>query len=91
MKQLELTNDELVSIGFELCISKGDEMNTPREFFKIETLNSYFYYNPNQEIHKWYHKTIIGDNANNINLDITQRPVLFSILSAFKADFNIVM
>lgn len=91
MKQLELTIEELKSIGFKKCISKGDVLNTARTYFKIKTFNGYFYYNPNEEIYKWYYKTIIDKLANDIHLDITQRPELFSILRAFKTNYKIVI
>jgi hypothetical protein len=91
MEQLKLTKEELKSIGFEKCISEADELNTETTYYKIKTMNGYFYYNPYEKVYTWYHKTIIGDFANDVHLDITQRPVLFSILQAFKANFEIVI
>lgn len=89
MEQLKLTKKELKIIGFKKCKSKGDEMNSPVIFYKIETINGYFYYNPKQDKYTWYHKTVIGDIANEVHLSITQIPVLISILSSFKVKLKI--
>jgi hypothetical protein len=91
MRQLELTKEELENIGFKKYLSVPNEGDKEREVYKIETLNGYFYYNPLEESYKWYHKTIIGEFSNHILLDITQKPVLFSILQAFQVDFNMCM
>ena len=89
MEQLQLTEKELLEIGFTKEVSKSDEMNEAKVFFKIPTLNGYFYYNPNAKKYTWYHKTIIGGVANDINLNLTQRPVLFSLLSCFNVKYNL--
>lgn len=91
MEQLELTTIELEKIGFKRTLCKNDPMNPARNIFKIDTLNGYFYYNPNYKGGGWYHKTIIGDASNDVCLDISQKPVLFSILQAFNVKFKIIM
>tara|TARA_R110000787_G_scaffold268455_1_gene374946 strand:- start:9 stop:290 length:282 start_codon:yes stop_codon:yes gene_type:complete len=92
MEQLELTKEELDNIGFKKFSSIPDADNPKRDVYKIETLNGYFYYNPSSllKTYKWYHKTIIGNTANDLHLDITKKPELFVILQSFKCDFNIV-
>ncbi len=82
MDQLKLTNKELLEIGFKRCKSKE---------YEIKTLNGYFYYNPNEEIYTWYHKTIIGKTSNNINLDICKKAELYVLLQCFKVKFNIIL
>ena len=90
MEQLELTKEELDNIGFKKFSSIPDAYNPERDVYKIETLNGYFYYNPSPLInkYKWYHKTIVGDTANDVHLDITSKAELFVILRAFKCEFN---
>jgi ssDNA-specific exonuclease RecJ len=90
MKQLKLTNQELKSIGFKKCQSEADEMNFSSFYFKVKTINGYFYYNPTQEVYTWYHKTIIGDTANDVHLDVTKKAELFVLLQCFKAEFKLV-
>tara|TARA_R110000782_G_C14535932_1_gene383093 strand:- start:31 stop:306 length:276 start_codon:yes stop_codon:yes gene_type:complete len=89
MEQLKLTNQELKSIGFEKCQSEADEMNPSSTYFKVKTINGYFYYNPKQEIYTWYHKTIIGDTANDVQLDVNRKAELFVLLQSFKAEFKL--
>ena len=89
-EQLKLTNTELDKIGFKECKSEADEMNPAKTYFKIETINGYFYYNPNESIYTWYHKTIIGDSHNDVHLDIQRRPELFVLLDCFKCDFKLL-
>tara|TARA_R110000822_G_scaffold74863_1_gene179825 strand:- start:14597 stop:14872 length:276 start_codon:yes stop_codon:yes gene_type:complete len=90
MEQLDLKSNELDSIGFERMICKSDEMNPARDIFKINTINGYFYYNPSQDVYKWYHKTIIGETANDVHLDITKKAELFVILQSFKCEFSLM-
>ena len=90
MNQLKLTKKELLEIGFKKCKSKGDKNNGVKTYFKIEILNGYFYYNPKEEIYTWYHKTIIGEIANDVHLDISKKPELFTLLACFRAEFNLV-
>ena len=90
MNQLKLTDKELDGIGFKECKSEADKMNPAKTYFKIEILNGYFYYNPKEDLYTWYHKTIIGEVANDVHLDITKKPELFILLACFKAEFNIV-
>lgn len=90
MKQLNLTKKELKNIGFKEYKGKGDETNTARTYFKIETINGYFYYNPEEIEYKWYHKTIIGDIANSVHLDIRNTIELYVTLQCFKVKFNLI-
>jgi hypothetical protein len=90
MSQLKLSNKELLEIGFKECKSEADEMNPARTYFKIETINGYFYYNPKEPKCSWYHKVIIGKASNHTRLNITKKPELFVLLSCFKAEFNLV-
>ena len=90
MSQLKLTNSQLCEIGFIKCLSKGDKMNADKSYFKIDTINGYFYYNPDEEVYKWYHKTIIRKKSNHVNLDISKKEELFILLSCFKSKFNLI-
>jgi len=90
MNQLKLTNKELLEIGFEESQSKGDKMNEARTYFKIKTVNGYFYYNPKEGIYTWYHKTIIGNVSNDIQLDLTRKAELFVLLACFRVKFKMV-
>jgi hypothetical protein len=90
MSQLKISNSELIAIGFKECKSEADEMNPAKTYFKIETLNGYFYCNPKESKYTWYHKTIIGETSNHINLDITEKPELFVLLQCYKAKFNLI-
>jgi len=90
MEQLQLTESELLEIGFKKNKSISDEMNEERVFFKIPTLNGYFYYNQNENKYTWYHKTIIGEVANDVHLDISKKPELFILLSCFNVKFNLI-
>ena len=90
MNQLKLTDRELDGIGFKECKSEADEMNPAKTYFKIKTINGYFYYNQKQDTYTWYHKTIISKVSNDVHLDITKKPELFVLLRCFKAEFNLV-
>ena len=89
MKQLQLTENELLEIGFKKRVSKANKMNPSKAFFKIPTVNGCFYFNPNKKVYVWYHKTVIGNTSNYIHLDITSKPELFTLLSCFKVKFNL--
>ena len=91
MAQLHLENIELEKIGFVKHISDKDDMNHEREYFKIDTINGCFYYNPKQDIYTWYHKTVVGNNANDVLLNITHRAELFTVLSCFNVDYNLIL
>lgn len=90
MNQLKLKQKELLAIGFEEAKSVGDEMNKARTYFKINTANGCFYYNPKEDIYTWYHATI-GKHGNDVHLDITKRAELFVLLACFKCKFNLVI
>lgn len=89
MKQLKLTEKELTDIGFEKCTSKADRMNPPKTYFKLKTINGYFYYNPMEDVYTWYHKTVLGNNSNSVHLDITFKPELFVLLKCFRVKCNL--
>ena len=91
MLQLQLQKEELLKIGFKECTTEADEMNSTITYFSIKTLNGCFYYNPNQPVYTWYHKTIIGEVSNGVNLDINNLPQLYSVLSAFKVNYTLVL
>lgn len=91
MAQLKLIKEELIKIGFEECFSIADELNENKKYFKINTFNGYFYYNPKDGVYSWYHKTIIGNVSNDLHLNIINKPELFAVLSAFNVKFNIVI
>jgi hypothetical protein len=88
MKQLKLTRQELDQIGFYKAMSIGDEMNPSREYYKIDTLNGFFYYNPDESENVWYHQTIIGDRSNHVHLNIHKKPQLFTLLQCFRVKIN---
>ena len=87
--QLQLTVKELEDIGFKVIKYNGDEMNVSRKYYKIKTLNGYFYYNPNESVYTWYHKTVIGEVQNDYHLDIQSETELLIVLSAFKVKLEI--
>jgi len=91
MEQLKLTEKELLEIGFEKCKYSGDTMNLPKDYFKISTINGYFYYNTDEDIYTWYHKTIIKKTTNNVLLNINNKSELFTLLSCFKVEFNLII
>lgn len=92
--QLTLSEETILRIGF---VKSKMVVATPygdfREvvIYEIRCLNSRFYYNQNESVYKWYYETTIGDVRNSVNLDITQLPVLYSILQAFRVKFNIII
>ena len=87
LTQLRLTGQQLENIGFVKSVFK-DQAEQDRIIYKIETINGYFYYNPNEDIYKWYISTIIGSGANDIHLDITNIEELFTILTCFRTPFH---
>ena len=91
MEQLNLTPEELKKIGFNPLKIDGDEMNKPKTIYKIDFINGYIYCNPDEKVYKWYHKTILGDAANYIHLDITNRPILYTLLSCLNINYELVM
>uniref|UniRef100_A0A6H2A5W1 Uncharacterized protein n=1 Tax=viral metagenome TaxID=1070528 RepID=A0A6H2A5W1_9ZZZZ len=80
MEQLKLTIKHLLKIGFI--------KNT--YYYEIPCLNGYFCYNQNESIYKWYQKIVIGNGANHIHLNIESLPELFTILSCFCVNYNMV-
>ena len=98
MKQLKLSEEQLLAIGFAkkewASIDPTEDSpygSVAKTTWEIPTINGCFYCNNDEETYVWYHKTIIGDGANFINLDITHKANLFTVLSAFRAKFNIVI
>lgn len=94
MKQLKLTEEQLLRIGFlesEYYTENTEGEKETKFIFEINCLNGCFYYNPNEIVNTWYHKTVIGNIANYINLDIRIIPELYTVLSAFKVKYNTVI
>lgn len=78
MKQLKLTAAELEQLGFTHKEIEG------KKFFELPGINSSFIYNPDEIEYVWYHKTVIGEAANWLHLDISQSITLIALLTAFK-------
>lgn len=98
MKQLKLSQQDLLAIGFtkkEWAEIEPTEDNPygsiAQTTFEIPTINGCFYCNNEEDIYVWYHKTIIGESANFVNLDITHKANLFTVLSVFKCKFNLII
>lgn len=89
--QLELKPKQLKKIGFVKKDHEGDELNSPKTTYEIETKNGYFYYNPDEEEGRWYHTAIVGEHASDICLDIERLPELFMVLACFRVKFNLVV
>ena len=86
--QLHLTGLQLKSFGFIQTVVKTKSIISDAEYFKVfykkETLNGYFYYNPLEVLHTWYHNTIIADYSNDVNLDIRSEDDLVRLLNIWK-------
>lgn len=93
MKQLKLSKENIISIGFteRHHPASEHEFSVEKTTYQIPTINGYFYFNPNEKKYVWYHKTIVGEMSNHINLDITNVPTLYIVLSAFKVKFNMII
>ena len=98
MKQLKLSEEQLLAIGFtkreiqKIEPSEDDDFGSvSKTLWEIPTINGCFYYNNAENIYVWYHKTFINNTANFINLDITHKANLFTMLSAFRVKFNLVI
>lgn len=86
--QLHLTALQLKSFGFIQKVIKTKSIISDEEDFSViykkETLNGYFYYNPLETLNTWYHKTIIGEHSNDVNLDIKTEEDLVRLLNIWK-------
>ena len=98
MKQLKLSEEQLLAIGFtkreiaEVKPSEDDDFGSvSKTLWEIPTINGCFYCNNAEDVYVWYHKTLISNAANFVNLDITHKANLFTVLSAFRVKFNIVI
>ena len=98
MKQLKLSEEQLLAIGFvkreipEVVPSEDDDFGSvSKTLWEIPTINGCFYCNNAEDIYVWYHKTLISNRANFVNLDITHKASLFTVLSAFNVKFNLVI
>lgn len=98
MKQLKLSEEQLLAIGFtkkeipEVEPSEDDEFGSvSKTLWEIPTINGCFYCNNADDTYVWYHKTLISESANFVLLDITHKANLFTVLSAFKVKFNLVI
>lgn len=88
MEQLSLTKGRLNEIGFTKKTYPANDMNPERTTYEIETINGCFYYNETDKIYRWYHKTVIGEAANLVHLNIESLPELFMVLTCFRAKYN---
>ncbi len=88
-KQLKLPEQTLIELGFKEAVYHDPETGNSKRTFEIQgNANDKIYYNPDENIYIWYYKTTIGDNANHINLDITEAASLLMVMQAFKIAFN---
>lgn len=97
-KQLILSAEQLLAIGFVKKIHPAtmatDEQPYPDKekiTYEIPILNGIFYFNEGEKRYVWYCKMIIGNASNHINLDITHKANLFTVLSAFGVKFNLLI
>lgn len=98
-KQLELSKDELDAIGFTRTYYPADENETERVSYTVPVVNGQFIYNYSGEFkhgennapYKWYLKTVIGDAANYIWLNIETVGELYIALSCFRVKYNLVI
>lgn len=90
MKQLTLTDSELIIIGFKEKTYPADEFSGEMKVWEIQGLNSCFYFVPNQDIYTWYYKTTMGEFSNHVQLDIEKIAELYILLSIFKINYNFI-
>lgn len=90
-KQLELTPEILLEIGFKEVTYPADESSSERTTFEIDSINGKFIYNPSEPIYKWYHKTEVGEVSNYVHLDIIKAAELFMVLSVFRVKYNLII
>lgn len=98
MKQLKLSEEQLLDIGFTKreCPTIEPTEDEPfgivsKTLYEIPTINGCFYCNNAEDTYVWYHKTLIGKTANFVNLSIPNGPTLFILLSAFNVKFNFII
>lgn len=75
--QLVLSETELSNYGFN---KKSEDEKT---WYELPGINSAFVYNPSEPVYKWYFKTIIGDAANWVHLDMPDAETLQTVLKVF--------
>lgn len=100
MEQLELTEYQLLKIGFlkkvhPATLKPGIEKDTydfthKKITYEIPCINGCFYYNYNlnETTYRWYQEIDIGKGSNYIHLEIPNVPTLFTLLSAFRVKYN---
>lgn len=91
MKQLSLTEEELINIGFRKVVYPAESINPEKICYEIHTINGVFYCNQDEDGYKWYHKVVIGEAVNYTHLDITYAPALFVVLQTFRVQFNLII
>lgn len=96
MKQLILTQKQLVAIGFTKkiypAIKPDDESpfgSSKKTTYEIPCLNGVFRFNAFDKENVWYHDVFVGKHGNSIRLNIYAKPELFVVLSAFNVKFNL--
>lgn len=94
-QQLELTAKQLQDIGFIGNHSPADENEGARVCYTMSVVNGEFIYNERGEYgdgqYKWYLKTIIGEAANYIWLNVESIEDLYIVLSCFRVKYNLVI
>lgn len=92
--QLELSQQELEAIGFIGHYAPADTVypikQPARVWYAIPVTNGEFIYNVENQPYKWYLKTTIGDFVNYNRLDISKAAELYTVLSCFRAKYNLV-
>lgn len=84
MTQLQLTAKHLRDIGF----TKHKKYTG---LYTIPVINGFITCNRKEPKYKWYLQIIIGDFGNQINLNITSAPELFTFLQVIGAKHNLII
>ncbi|MCL5990560.1 MAG: hypothetical protein M1419_00455 [Bacteroidetes bacterium] len=83
-KQLELSESELIRMGFTKNVYPADEYNSEKTTYEIPILNGKIYYNLNESIYRWYIEIKAGDYFNSIHLNIETTTALNTLLQCFR-------
>ena len=87
-----ITIPDLKKLGFYKYVetNKDEETGevTKRISYRIDGINSFFRFLPNESVYKWYYVTVIGDGYNYVHLDIDNIPELMTCLQVFKIKNN---
>lgn len=90
-KQLELSQHGLEAIGFTGHYLPECALGDARIYYSLPVTNGEFIYNVDNQPHKWYLKTAIGDVCNHIWLNIERVEELYMVLSCFRVQYNLVI